>query len=208
MLKKTYIQLLTKYTEDEVFIIALWNEIEGYYSNTNRFYHNLQHLEHTLYELISVKKQIENWDAILFAFYYHDIIYDSIQSNNEELSAIIASERMKEIGVSKNTIDLTQHIILATQTHQFSKNKDVNYFTDADLSILGQDWKAYHRYFENIRKEYASYPDLTYFAGREKVLVHFLNMDQIFKTSFFKLKYEKQARINLKKEWDIITVTT
>ena len=86
-----------------------------------------------------------------------------------------------------------------TSGHEISSDSDTNYFTDADLSILGSNGKAYGEYSKNIRREYWLYPDIIYNAGRRKVIEHFLAMTKIFKTTHFQ-QLEKQARINLQEE--------
>ncbi|MFD2921463.1 hypothetical protein ACFS6H_17175 [Terrimonas rubra] len=94
--------------------------------------------------------------------------------------------------------------ILATKAHQASTDPDTNYFTDADLSILGQPWEVYETYYKNVRKEYAMYPDFLYNPGRKKVLQHFLSMDRIFKTNHFFGLLEAPARANLQREWTLL----
>lgn len=56
-------------------------------------------------------------------------------------------------------------------------------------------------YTKQIRKEYSIYPDFLYKPGRKKVLEHFLQLENIFKTDYFKTKYEVQARKNIESEW-------
>ncbi|MFZ4476447.1 MAG: hypothetical protein ACOYPR_14720, partial [Saprospiraceae bacterium] len=90
--------------------------------------------------------------------------------------------------------------IIATKSHVESSEQDTNLFLDADLSILGQEFSIYKTYTQQIRKEYAMYPDLLYRPGRKKVLQHFLGMDSIFKTRYFQEKYEASARKNLQAE--------
>ncbi|PWK27962.1 hypothetical protein LV89_01369 [Arcicella aurantiaca] len=111
---------------------------------------------------------------------------------------------MKSIGVPLEMIELCKTQIMATKTHVLSENIDTNFFTDADLSVLGQSWEMYSEYYQNVRKEYAIYPDLIYNAGRKKVLKHFLVMERIFKTDEFYLKFEANARVNLEKELAIL----
>ena len=41
------------------------------------------------------------------------------------------------------------------------------------------------------------FPDILYNAGRKTVLLHFLNMNQIYKTKEFFDRLEEQARKNL-----------
>ena len=98
---------------------------------------------------------------------------------------------MKQISVSNDKVELCKNQILATKSHIKSTDRDTNYLTDADLSVLGQNWQTYSLYYKNVRKEYSIYPDFVYNPGRKKVLNHFLSMDKIFKTDFFYKKFER-----------------
>jgi predicted metal-dependent HD superfamily phosphohydrolase len=204
VLKQTFINLLSNYTTDVNLTNKLWNEIEENYSTTKRHYHTLSHLENILVQLNEVKEQVQDWQTILFTLYYHDIIYKSLRSDNEEKSADLAAKRMKQISVPDQKIKLCKEQILATKSHFKSADTDTNYFIDADLAILGHPWETYLEYCKNIRKEYSTYPDLVYNPGRRKVINHFLAMDRIFKTPFFNDKFELQAKQNLQKEIQLI----
>ncbi|MES2140211.1 MAG: hypothetical protein V4511_10940 [Bacteroidota bacterium] len=195
---------MTNYTDNGRLTNELWTEIEKNYSSKKRHYHTLQHLDNLLAQLTEVKGEIQNWETILFTLYYHDIIYNSLKSDNEEQSAELAEKRMKQISVSNDTIELCKKQILATKSHIKSTDSNTNYFTDPDLSVLGQPWETYSMYYKNVRKEYSIYPDLVYNPGRKKVLNHFLTMDRIFKTDFFYNKFEIQAKQNLQKEIELL----
>ena len=200
MLKETFIKLLENYTDDKNLVNELWSEITQNYSDTNRYYHTLQHLENLLQQLTTVKNHIKNWNTVLFTLYYHDLVYHSTQANNEEKSAELAEKRMNQSSVPTEIIEHCKNQILATKYHSKSADSDTDYFTDADLSILGQPWEVYSLYYKNVRKEYSVYTDLVYNAGRKKVLQHFLLMNRIFRTDFFYKKFENQARQNLENE--------
>jgi predicted metal-dependent HD superfamily phosphohydrolase len=204
VLKETFIGLLTNYTDNDRLKNELWTEIEKNYSSKKRHYHTLQHLDNLLAQLTEVKGEIQNWEIILFALYYHDIIYKSLKSDNEEKSAELAEKRLNQIFVSNDIIELCKKQILATKSHIESTDSDTNYFTDADLSILGQTWVVYSMYYKNVRKEYLIYPDFVYNPERIKVLNHFLAMDRIFKTNFFYNKFEIQAKENIQKELELL----
>jgi predicted metal-dependent HD superfamily phosphohydrolase len=204
VLKQTFLELLKSYQISEGLITQLWDEIEKSYSNKNRHYHTLHHLDNLLAQLKEVQPQIENWDTILFTLYYHDIIYNSLKSDNEEKSAALAEKRMKQISIPNEIIENCKKQILATKSHLESKEMDTNYFRDADLSILGQDCEKYSVYFKNVRKEYSIYPNMVYNPGRKKVLNHFLSMNRIFKTDYFFNKFEESAKQNLRMELDVL----
>ena len=204
MIEKVFTNLTRQYTSDDKLINKLWNEISTAYSKSNRYYHTLQHLESLLRYLEDVKHQITNWNAVLFALYYHDIVYNVLKHNNEEKSAALASKRMTEIDVDADTLNKCTNIILATKKHLWNEDNDLNLFTDADLSILGADWNDYETYLKQIRKEYTIYPDIIYNSGRKKVLQHFLSMETIYKTEYFYKKFETKARQNLQGELKLL----
>jgi predicted metal-dependent HD superfamily phosphohydrolase len=157
-----------------------------------------------LSELLRIQSKIKDWNTVLFALFYHDIIYKPASSHIEEKSAELAEVRLRQIGYPGEQIEKCKQIILATKTHFECADTDINYFTDADLCILGQNWANYSIYARNIRKEYLIYPDFIYNPGRKKVLSHFLAMKRIFKTDFFFEKFEKMARKNLTRELDLL----
>jgi predicted metal-dependent HD superfamily phosphohydrolase len=200
MLENTFFDLLKKYTNDESLVREFWSEIEINYSGSKRHYHTLQHLENLLQILTPIKAKINDWDTLLFTLFYHDVIYNATKSDNEEKSAELAVVRIETIGIANSQIEKCRNQILATKKHLPSTDTDTNHFTDADLSVLGQDWETYSNYYKNVRKEYAVYPSIIYNAGRKKVLKHFLAMDKIYKTDYFYQEFEQKAKENLEQE--------
>jgi predicted metal-dependent HD superfamily phosphohydrolase len=205
MLEQLLYALCKKYTGDRNTIDILWQEISKAYNQDKRFYHNIFHIENVALQLIAVKSDISDWDAVLFAVFYHDIIYNVLKNDNEEKSAALAAERLAGLGCSKQVVAGCAALILATQNHETAMSSDVNYFIDADLSILGAEWDIYKQYADDIRKEYAEFPDAVYRPGRKKVLEHFIAMQQIFKTTYFFNRFEQTARYNLKKELQLLS---
>ena len=53
MLQETFKKLLFNYTYDEDLVHKFWFEITSNYSGKMRYYHNLEHLENLLHELIA-----------------------------------------------------------------------------------------------------------------------------------------------------------
>ncbi len=200
MLKETFEQLAGNYSDNRELIEQAWQELEKGYSAKNRHYHTLLHLEHLLAQLSEVKPLISDWNTMLFTLFYHDVIYNAKKSDNEEQSALLAEKRLAQLHVPASQIRKCGEQILATKSHVFQADQDTNFFTDADLSVLGLDWEMYQVYAANLRKEYAIYPDLLYYPGRKKVLDHFLSMERIYKTDHFHHQLEARARENLERE--------
>jgi len=153
LLKEVFTSLLTQYTSDSNLIESLWKQILKKHSSKNRYYHTLLHLEHLYKNLLKIKEQSKDWNMMLFALFYHDYIYNILKKDNEEQSALKAVKTLNKLGIDTYSINVCNKIILATKAHNTSKNNDVNYFTDADLAILGSHWKDYKIYYENVRKE-------------------------------------------------------
>ena len=199
-LQNVFLTIASKFSDDEKLKNTLWSELEKQYSSPRRHYHNLVHLENMITELDAVKKQIANYDVILFSVFYHDVIYNATAGDNEEKSAELARDRLAMLNADADFSTAVERQIIATKKHEKNNNADTNFLLDADLSVLGKDWETYREYAARIRKEYAIYPDILYKPGRKKVLQHFLTLETIYKTDEFKQKYEQQARKNLAAE--------
>ncbi|GAO42486.1 HD domain-containing protein [Flavihumibacter petaseus] len=199
---RTVIQTATASTDNPEPGLAtqLWNEVQAAYSRPARTYHNLQHLEDLFGELLAVKEQIQDWDMLVLATVYHDFVYNPLKKDNEEKSAKVAVDKLNLLHWPKDRAMACYDCILATRSHQPGNSSDINYFTDADLSILGQPSPVFAAYAANIRREYKFFPDLAYGPGRRRVLSHFLHMERIYKTPHFFDRYEKAARENLQQE--------
>jgi len=199
-LKEIWHDLNLKYTSDAVLIGELWNEISRRYSAQDRHYHNLNHLEYMINLAFRYKSEISDFDTLLFTIFYHDIVYNVKRSDNELKSAELAINRLNQLGLSEKQGNRCREQILATKEHTDGTDTDTNFLVDFDLAILGDSPEKYIEYTKRIRKEYAIYPDFMYKKGRKKVLMHFLEMDNIFKTNEFKTKFEARARRNLGNE--------
>ena len=189
-----------RFCEKFAVIDAAWLEIVEAYSARDRHYHNFHHL-YTMFEnLQAVRSEIQNFDASVFALFYHDIIYNPDNGGNEKKSSQLAGIRLRDLGVQETLRQKVEDLILATEKHERSHDHDLNCFTDADLSILGSGDSVYWQYSVAIRKEYGNVPEFLYRPGRRKVLEHFLSMPAIFKTAFFQRQFEDKARLNMQSE--------
>ena len=196
---------LANLTTNNSLMDKLWSEIRSNYSRSKRHYHNLTHLDNLFEQLLPIRSQIEHWQALIFSIAYHDIVYNTLKKDNEERSAALAYDRMTLLELSLPLREKCRLQILATKHHRLTEDADTNYFTDADLSILGSDRESYLNYTKQIRKEYGNFPDIVYKPGRKKVLKHFLEMDNIFKTKYFQDKFEDQAKANIVAELKSLT---
>ncbi len=202
-LRDKFTELLLNIGFEEDIIVKNWSELEKAYSSNSRQYHNLNHLSEMIvcYDLYESNLKCPN--EVLYAVFYHDIIYKVTRKDNELKSAEYA------LGIlptnAKLNKELIFDVICATQLHQHNDNEDINWLIDFDLKILSKDWDDYKIYFEQIRKEYKIYPNFLYNSGRKKALKHFLENEFIFQTQEFRGKYELKARENIKHEIDFLS---
>ena len=154
----------------------------------------------------TIRDSIIDINTFLFAIWYHDIIYKPIRKDNEEKSSSFALKRLKALNISEQKLRNIQNLIISTKKHDIilMENNDNAFLLDIDLSILGSDWYTYKTYIQNIRNEYAIYPDFMYTKGRKNVLKHFLERKTLYFTKVFQDKFEEQARQNLLKEIKIL----
>jgi predicted metal-dependent HD superfamily phosphohydrolase len=192
--------LLLKYTRDGKLADALTEEIASCYSSSGRYYHSIDHVGYMLDRISEYKGGIRDRDTLLFAVFYHDIVYVPYRSDNEEKSAGIAVQRLKLINFPQKKIQACRTHILTTKTHSGSPGKDTELLCDADLAILGDSREKYLEYADNIRREYSVYPDEEYRKKREHVLRGFLDMKRIYKTDHFYTLREIKARQNIEYE--------
>ncbi|HYE53542.1 MAG TPA: hypothetical protein VD996_01820 [Chitinophagaceae bacterium] len=182
---------------------VLLNEIMEAYSAPARYYHNLLHIEALLALSEQYAEKLVNRTVVDLSIFYHDIIYKVPGGDNERQSAILATARLKELGLEAATIDEVAKFIEATKTHDLADvqhRSDLAYFLGFDMAILGAEWDEYLAYIKNIRREYAVFPDALYYPGRESFLRSTLDKPRIFLTDDLSTRFELQARENMRRE--------
>jgi predicted metal-dependent HD superfamily phosphohydrolase len=200
-LRAQWVGLTSQYAHNPSLIESLFNSIVEHYSEKNRAYHNLSHIQSLLALSEALSDRIQNRDALYFAVWFHDVIYDTRRSDNEEKSAEFAAEALASLGVPEQTIALAREMILATKHHRGADlSWDTKAFLDLDTSILGAPEEIYKEYSNAIMKEYSWVPDFLYRKGRMKVLNDFLGRERIYQTDEIWAKYEMQARHNIAEE--------
>ncbi len=201
-LRKNFLNLISKYSDDENYNVNCWAEVKNQYSSENRHYHNLDHLLNMLIEFYEVRDRINKPDVVLFAIFYHDIIYHPSKSDNEHKSALFFKRTISltKFPLIEECIKMIEH----SKDHETSSNPDCNYFLDIDLSVLGKERKQYIEYCKNIRKEFFAIPDDVYEKERRNVLTKFLKRNRIFNSVYFFDKYEDKARENIQFELEFI----
>lgn len=174
-----------------------FQELQEIYSEEGRFYHKFTHIEQCLAEFEPLRSIPENPDAVELAVWFHDLLYDTTRTDNEERSAKVAVEVLNDWGINNGLSKKVTELILLTKHTTMPQTKDGKTLIDCDLAILGVDPKKFGQYEQDVRKEYAWVPDRAYHAKRTEILQRILEKERIYSTEQMQEKYEKQARKNL-----------
>ena len=179
------------------YMLAMNREqLAAAYTTPSRHYHNLTHIEDCLDVLTRVDNLLPLDREILSeAIWWHDVVYDATRADNEELSAHLAEQHVRE--------DIRQEVgrlIRLTKTHDVQPGDRLGaILISIDLSILGAEPARYDAYMA-IRQEFIHVPEADYRAGRANVLGQFAARPVIFPAAAFAARYDRQARENLARE--------
>ncbi|MEY4482937.1 MAG: hypothetical protein RL693_389 [Verrucomicrobiota bacterium] len=172
------------------------------YSEPGRFYHNWNHIEACL-------KAHQNAGGLTalhaIALFYHDCIYDTRRSDNEEQSADFMARDLRAVDVPEYQLCTLRRLILATRHNELPESRDEQLVVDADLSILGADPVDYRRYVEAIRQEYGWVDDASFTRGRGDFLKKLQARDHIYSTESFRLVFEDNAQNNTRDELESVS---
>ncbi len=174
------------------------------YSEPHRFYHNERHIADCLTEFDLARETATDSPAVELAIWFHDAIYEPHAADNEERSAQLAGDWIKQFGGKPAFADSVQGLVLATKTHE-SSNKDAALLLDVDLGILGRPPERFDEYEWQIREEYAWVELSVFNVKRAEILRQFLARDRIYQTEHFFQRWESQARLNLQASVEKLT---
>jgi len=174
----------------------VFEQLTAAYDETGRHYHSAAHISQCLIHFQTWRHLAENPAEIEIAIWFHDAVYDTHKSDNEQRSADWAQDYLSEQQIDKAVVDRIAEMILATKDHRIDKG-DAALMVDIDLGILSASPANFEIYNRQIRQEYHWVPSVAYQSGRRKVLSEFLNRDQIYKTPAVREQLEVRARKNL-----------
>jgi predicted metal-dependent HD superfamily phosphohydrolase len=176
-------------------------ELVAAYAAPGRHYHDLRHIEALLALADVCADAITDRDAVEAAIWFHDAIYDTQRSDNEERSAALAEERLAGTA-AEDRIGRIAAMIRATAGHAVPEaaagaRHDCALFLDMDLAIFGGPEADFDAYETAVRREYDWVTEERWRLGRRAVLAAFMRRPAIFATPRFQASHEAAARRNL-----------
>jgi len=188
-----------------------WTKIGGTNSETvfellieqhqkpKRKYHNITHVSYMLQGFKNACSKIPYNETIEIAIWFHDAIYDPLKEDNEEQSAELAYNQCILNNIEEKIANNIKQLIMATKHGLIKpKNTEEKIIADLDLAVLGLDFQTFKKYGKAIKEEFTIINEKEYNKIQLKMLNDFLKQKELFHTEYFKNKYEKQARQNLK----------
>jgi predicted metal-dependent HD superfamily phosphohydrolase len=196
-----WVRLLAHYSVGPAAAYPVFDRLVAAHSEPHRFYHTLEHVHEVLKVAGKLAEAAADPSAVHLAIWFHDAVYDSRATDNEERSAVLAVDLLGPLGVPEDTL---RHVaaLIRTTTHTAvgEVDSDTAVLLDADLAILSAEDRRYARYAADVRREYAWVEDAAYRAGRIKVLQGFLDRPRIYRTERMRAVAEEAARKNLRAE--------
>ncbi|MDQ4007370.1 MAG: HD domain-containing protein [Actinomycetota bacterium] len=173
------------------------------YDEPHRRYHDLRHLQEVLQTVDELAEEADDVDAVRWAAWFHDAVYDVHRDDNEERSAELAVRELRVLGLPPGLVDEVARLVRLTATHRPDEG-DANgaVLCDADLRILAAEPWRHAEYVADVRAEYAEVPDDAFRAGRSAVLRRLLEADRLYSTATGYARWEQRARANLTAELD------
>lgn len=181
---------------------SIYDALAAAYDAPSRHYHDRRHIEDCLAQFRGCRDLSEQPPEVELAIWFHDAVYDTRRSDNEERSADWARSFLGSEGVEEAAIQRIGALIMATKGHENPVGIDQRLIADIDLSILGRDPESFERYDRAIRAEYAWVPEERFRLARAAVLDGFLGREAIYATPVFRERYERQARRNIARKLD------
>lgn len=175
-------------------------EITQRYAEPHRHYHTLEHVADCLMTYQEVSYLLDDPEAVECAIWYHDIIYDVTRGDNEEQSAILAGERLRDAGAATVFRRSVESLIRDTTHIDIPHANDGRYMVDIDMAILGSEPERFREYERCLKEEYvphANIPEEKLIGMRKGFLNSLLKKGHIYHTHHFRESYENQARENI-----------
>ncbi len=193
---------LWKHSQCQGNMVKAFKEIELQYRKPKRYYHTLDgHISFCVCTFFAhAVDKVTNPDMVLWTLFLHDIVMGFDKNNNDELSARWAETFLFKNGASKQLAYDVGNAIKYHNHKNIPDSLDIKFGLDIDLFIFAQPRDVFDKYENNIKKEYAWVEESVFRKKRAEILSNFLNNQSgIFLTDYFKDRYERQARANLKR---------
>ena len=189
-----------------------WKILRDLYEAPARLYHTLAHVADCLDKLDQAPDVLGpgmvklHRQAAELALFWHDAVYVPADKRNEKISAELLHSLREILTVSEGASMVAELAVLDTQRHELAMVAESPVravVVDIDLSVLGSEQGDYDDYVRAIRSEYAISND-AWRVGRGAFLAKMLERKRIFHTEWMRSEGEARARLNMRRELDVL----
>jgi predicted metal-dependent HD superfamily phosphohydrolase len=164
------------------------------YAEPQRAYHTLDHIRECFEHLDAAPVTAECPSELALALWFHDAIYDTRASDNEEQSAEWARAVLIQASAPQDVADRVHALVLVIKHNVEAVAGDERLLLDLDLSILGASEERFDEYEEQIRFEYSWVPEEDFREARARILREFIARPRLYQTRYFQTQLEAGAR--------------
>lgn len=202
-------QLLERWERTLPGAPALGQQVLERWCEMHRRYHTMEHLAEVLaaLELLTERgASLGRWPrAVRLAAWFHDAIYDPTADDNEEQSAVLATELL-DGRIPSAEVDEVARLVRLTQLHSPESDDEAGTaMIDADLAILGSTAQRYRNYTRQVQAEYRMVPAEQFRIGRRQVVEHLLGLEPRFHTRMGYDQWRRASDENLTAELQRLT---
>ncbi len=182
---------------------AIHRRIVDGYSEPQRFYHTMAHIEHCLRMFDDCRHLLQYPDAVELSVWFHDVILEPGEPDNEKRSAELYLELSAGVH-DESTRALVDRLIMATLHNGNSlDDADAAYMVDIDLSSFGLSWEEFVRDSDDLRRENSRLSDAEYEQKQTGFRTCLLERERFFQSDYFAERFETRARNNLNRYFDL-----
>jgi predicted metal-dependent HD superfamily phosphohydrolase len=174
---------------------AVYAELCDHYEQPHRRYHNLEHIRDCLSRVDEIAELLCDRDAVEFALWFHDAVYEIGAATNEWKSAELFLARAE--GATPLFRRRVCGLILATRHAGRVLGNDRRYVVDIDLCGFGAPWGEFVENGRRLREESAAISDAQYASGQVRFLRRLQDRTRLYTTDYFHDRFEAKARANI-----------
>jgi predicted metal-dependent HD superfamily phosphohydrolase len=201
-IKQRWLDLCERLNVSKEIAQETFEELQDAYTYPQRIYHSLEgHVAGGLLVLedIRMKGMAKNFNALEFAWFCHDAIFDPKEKDNEEKSAEFAVNLCKKMKLCDEFCKAVRDLIIVTNRPVIAEDIDDQLIIDLDHINFGWDNPSFKEQTQAIRKEMIFLGDKEFAQENQKLFTKMLKKKSVFLTDYFKEKYERRARSNLER---------
>ena len=174
---------------------VVFADLGALYGAPYRKFHNLCHIQDCLCRFDESAPYLVDPDAVEFALWFHDAVYECGATTNEARSAEMFLEL--SAGAAFGFRHRVCSLIMATRHRRRVSDNDKRFIVDIDLSGFGAPWEEFMRNGQLLREESGRQNEHEYQTGQLNFLGRLQRRPTVFSTDYFRDKYEATARANL-----------